>query len=249
MRRLFLPLLALCLVLPCAADFAALVKSGDAHDEKQEFDEALKFYLPAEKIAPNDVALLVKISRQYALRMSDLPKEADKIASARTALTYAERAVALAPNQCDPHLCVAICLGKLTPFLGAKEKVEASRRIKVAADKAVTLDPKNDYAWHLLGRWHQSLANIGGTTRMLAGMIYGGIPAASNDEAVKCFQKAIALNPKRLLHVIELGRTYALMGRKVEAKRYLEKGLVMPNQEKDDPETKQRGRKSLAEIS
>jgi tetratricopeptide (TPR) repeat protein len=249
MNILALLLIALCCAFPAFAGFAELVKSGDVHDARSECDAALQYYLPAEKIDPDNGALLVKISRQYALRMNDLPNKADKVASGKTALAYAERAVAAAPRDCDSHLALAICLGKLTPYIGAKEKIEASRRIKTAADQALALDPKNDYAWHLLGRWHQSLANIGGATRMLAGAIYGGLPAASNDEAVKCFKKSISLNPKRLIHVIELGRTYAMMGRKAEAKQYLEQGLSMPEKEKDDAETKQRGRESLKELS
>jgi tetratricopeptide (TPR) repeat protein len=249
MNILALLLIALCCAFPAFAGFADLVKSGDVHDARSECDAALQYYLPAEKIDPDNGALLVKISRQYALRMNDLPNKADKVASGKTALAYAERAVAAAPRDCDSHLALAICLGKLTPYIGAKEKIEASRRIKTAADQAVALDSKNDYAWHLLGRWHQSLASIGGATRMLAGAIYGGLPAASNDEAVKCFKKSISLNPKRLIHVIELGRTYAMMGRKAEAKQYLEQGLSMPEKEKDDAETKQRGRESLKELS
>lgn len=246
MKVLFLSLLA---ASSAFADLAELVKSGDVHDAKHQFDQALEFYLPAEKLDPDNAKLLVKISRQYALRMADLPRQADKIASGRAGLVYAERAVAAAPGDCDPHLAVAICLGKLTPYLGAREKVEASRKIKISADRAVKVDPRNDYAWHLLGRWHQSLANIGGTTRVLAGIIYGGLPAASNEEAVKCFQKAISLNPRRLIHVVELGRTYAMMGRAAEARRLIQQGLAMPNQEKDDPETKRRGKESLKEIS
>jgi tetratricopeptide (TPR) repeat protein len=242
-------LILLCSAISAFADFAELVKSGDAQEAKFQYDEALKYYLPAEKLKPDDAALLVKISRQYALRMNDLPDKAGKTASGRKALSYAQRAVALAPNQSDPHLAVAICLGKLTPFMGNREMVEASKQIKISAEKAVKLDPKNDYAWHLLGRWHQSLANIGGATRALAGIIYGRLPAASNETAVDCFRKAIALNPDRLVHFVELGRTYGMMGREAEAKRYLERGLAMPDRERDDPETKQRGRASLKQLS
>jgi tetratricopeptide (TPR) repeat protein len=249
MKFLLVPLVVLCSVTSAFADYQELVKKGDVHDAKFEFDEALKYYLPAEQIKPKDVDLLVKISRQYALRMSDLPKKADKIASCRKGLAYAERAVMSAPQHGDAHLCVAICLGKLTPFLGAGDKIDTSRKIKTSADQAVKLDPKNDYAWHVLGRWHQLLANINGGTRTLARIAYGGLPAASNDEAVKCFQKAMALNPRHLVHVIELGRTYALMGRKAEAKKYIEMGLAMPNTQKDDAETKARGRATLKEIS
>lgn len=249
MKFLLISLIAWLGVVSARADFDELVKSGDVFDAKSQSEQALKYYLPAEKLGPKNAALLVKISRQYALRMNDLPKEADKIASCRLGLGYAERAVATAPGECDPHLSVAICLGKLTPFLGNKERVEASRQIKISADKAVKLDPKNDYAWHILGRWHQALANIGGVSRMFASAVYGGLPDASNDTAVECFKKAMSLNPTRLVHVIELGRTYGMMGRKVEAKKYLEKGLAMPNKEKDDAETKQRGKASLKEVS
>jgi tetratricopeptide (TPR) repeat protein len=249
MKRCIIPLLAYLGTMVASADFTALVKAGDIQDAKFQADEALKSYLPAEKLEPKNAALLVKISRQYVFKMSGLGSKAAKVASCRMGLAYAERAVAAAPNECDPHLSVAICLGKLTPFVSNREAIEASRQIKTSVDQAVKFDPKSDYAWHILGRWHQAVANIGGATRMLAGVIYGTLPTASNDTAVQCFQKAMGLNPKRLVHVVELGRTYAMMGRKVEARKFLEMGLAMPNREKDDPETKQRAQASLKEIS
>ena len=42
--------------------------------------------------------------------------------------------------------------------------------------------------------------------------------------------------------------TAALMGRKEEAKKFIEQGLAMPNRDKDDPETKERGRKTLKSL-
>lgn len=249
--KIVLLLLISAVLAPLSArgGFAELVARGDVHDRKFQHEQALEAYLPAEKLMPDDPALLVKIARQYALRMNDLPNDAAKVASGRTALRYAERAVVLAPNECDPHLSVAICWGKLSPFLKTQEKVAASRKIKDSAARAVKLGPKNDYAWHLLGRWHQALANMGTATRAVAKLIYGGLPAASNDEAVACFKKAIAINPKRLIHTVELGRTYAMMGRDDEARKWIRKGLAMPNQEKDDPETKRRGQATLDDIS
>jgi tetratricopeptide (TPR) repeat protein len=243
------PLLAVLASAAAWADFATLVEKGNVHDRKFQTEQALSYYLPAEKLNPNDPALLVKIARQYAFRMSELEKKTDQIQAGRTALRYAERAVALAPNQCDPHLSVAICWGKLTPLLGNKEKIAASKQIKSSAERAVKLNPRDDYAWHLLGRWHQALANTGSATRAIAKLIYGELPAASNEEAVACFEKAIALNPARLIHKVELGRTYAMMGRHVEARKLIQQGLAMPNVEKDDADTKRRGRATLEEIS
>lgn len=228
--------------------FAELVRQGDAHDTKYQPDAALQYYLPAEQLDPTNAALLVKIARQHVFRMPGLKSKADQLTSGRTALAYAERAVKAAPNESDSHLSVAICWGKLTPLLGNKESVAASRQIKTAAETAVRLNPRSDYAWHLLGRWHQELAQIGGLTRGLALVVYGGLPAASHDEAVRCFEQALMLRPDRLIHHIELGRTFAAMGRIDEAQKYLQQGLAMPNKEKDDPETKQRGRATLKQL-
>lgn len=241
-------LLAALIASHAFADFAELVKQGDVADAKFKPEAALESYLPAEKLNPNDASLLVKIARQYVYRMADLSSKAEQLKSGRTALAYSERAVKLAPKDSDPHLAVAICLGKLSPLLGNKEGIEASHKIKTEAQMAAKLNPKDDFAWHLLGRWNQELAQIGGVTRAIAMVVYGALPSASYDESVKCFQKAIALNPKRLIHYVELGRTYALMGRKEEAKKFIDQGLAMPNRDKDDPETKERGRKTLKEL-
>ncbi len=244
-----LTLLAAMLVAGHAfGDYNELVKQGDAYDARFKPEQALESYLPAEKLNPNDASLLVKIARQYVYRMADMSSKAEQLKSGRTALAYSERAVKLAPRNSDPHLAVAICLGKLSPLMGNKESIEASHRIKTEAGTAAKLNPRDDFAWHLLGRWNQELAQIGGVTRAIAMVVYGALPSASYDEAVKCFQKAIALNPNRLIHYVELGRTYALMGRKEEAKKFIEKGLAMANRDRDDPETKERGRKTLQSL-
>jgi hypothetical protein len=65
---------------------------------------------------------------------------------------------------------------------------------------------------------------------------------------VRCFEKAIALNPNRLMHCIEIGRTYALMDRDADARKFITKGLAMPETEKDDPETKNLGRQILKQL-
>lgn len=246
--KLHLFLCVMALALNASANVDELIRAGDAHDAQFKPDAALKCYLPAEKERPEDPVLLVKIARQYVFRMDDLPSKSDKMDSAKTGLSYAERAVKAAPQTSDPHLAIAIVYGKMTPLLGNKEKIEISKKIKEAAEKAVNLNPKDDYAWHLLGRWHQAMAGMSGLTRGIAQLVYGELPAASNEEAVKCFEKALALNPQRLIHHVELGRTYAQMGRTEDAKKAINRGLSMPNREKDDPETKQRGRATLQEL-
>lgn len=67
--------------------------------------------------------------------------------------------------------------------------MEAARRIKASAEKAASLDPNSDYAWHILGRWHQGMAGANSLLLGLAKMVYGDIPPASNEQAVIFFRK------------------------------------------------------------
>ena len=48
-----------------------LIQKGDVFYDKLQAAEALKFYLPAEKLDSNNVRLLVRIARQYRHLMSD----------------------------------------------------------------------------------------------------------------------------------------------------------------------------------
>ncbi len=219
---------------------------GDQFDRVFQADKALRHYLPAQQLDPKNVPLMLRIARQYRHLMTDATNDAEKLRLGGIALDYGKRAAALAPNDSEAQLSPAITYGKMLSLQGSKEQVQASPRIKVAADKALRLDPRNDVAWHVLGRWHQVLANISGLKRTLGGMLYGTLPVTTNEAAVACFDKAIAINPKRLRHYIELGRTYAQMGKNAEARLFLEKGLAMPNLEHDDRELKHRGREALA---
>ena len=92
------------------------------------------------------------------------------------------------------------------------------------------------------------MADVGAVKRALAQIAYGKLPAATNEEAAQCFERAIALNPNRLMHYVELGRTYARMGRTDDARKFITKGLGMAETEKDDPETKSKGREVLAKL-
>lgn len=228
-----------------AVDF---LKKGVACDQRFEATEALKFLSAAEKLDPKNVEVLVLTARQYRHLMVDAKSTEEKLRLGRLALGYSQRAAALGPNEADAQLATAVTYGKMLPLLGTAEQVDASPRIKSSVDKALRLDPRSDTAWHVLGRWHRVLADISGLKRALAGAIYGSLPKGSNDEAAKALEKAVALNPNRLMHHIELGRVYAQMGRKDDARICINKGLAMPNTEKDDPETKERGREALKKL-
>lgn len=227
----------------------SLVAKGDPLDQHLQADEALKYYLPALEQEPENVDLLDRIARQYRHLASDAPDKKEKLRLGHLSLDYALRGAALAPNNAEAQLSPAISYGKMLPFMSSGDQLDASPRIKAACDRTLELDPRNDNAWHILGRWNRVLADVTGVKRMLAGVIYGKLPETSNEEAERCLEKAIALNPNRLIHYIELGHIYLQMGKKDEARENIQKGLSMPNREKDDPEMKEIGRELLTKLN
>jgi tetratricopeptide (TPR) repeat protein len=225
-----------------------LIQQGDVFYDKLQAAEALEFYLPAEKLDPHNVRLLVRIAREYRHLMSDATNARDKLEFGNMALNHAQRAAALAPNDPQTQLALAISYGKMLPMEETRQQIATSRQIKIAVDKVIALDPNNDLAWHVLGRWYLALAEVGGVKRALARVTYGKLPPAKYEDAERCFKKAIELNPNRLMHSIELGRTYAEMGRDADARTLITKGLGMAETEKDDPETKNLGRQTLKKL-
>lgn len=226
----------------------SMIAKGDDFDRLLEARDALQFYLPANKIQPDNVNLLVKIARQYRHMMSDTSVKQEKLRLGNLSLEFAQRAADLAPKNSEAQLSPAISYGKMLPFMKTKDQVDATPKIKASVDRALALDPNNDTAWHILGRWNRVLADVNSIKRVLAKAIYGDLPVTTNEEAERCLKKAIAINPNRLMHYIELGRIYAQMGRKDEAQQFIRKGLTMPEQEKDDAEQKELGRQALKKM-
>src|SRR3954469_24960494 len=88
-----------------------LIAKGDVYYDKLQPAEALKYYLPAEKLDPKNASLLVKIARQYRHLMTDAKSDSEKLRLGKTATDYADRAVSLAPNDPEAQLAIAISYG------------------------------------------------------------------------------------------------------------------------------------------
>ena len=191
----------------------SLVQQGDADDAKHQSRAALVSLLQAEVIEPQNLGVILRISKQYA-DLIDQTKDKDEAKIfAEKALGYARRAVEQDANNAKAHLNLANCYGKLTDFVSNKVKMEYAKLIRDEAQRSIDLDARDDYAWHVMGRWHFGVANLNGVLRTLASFVYGGLPSASNDEAASCLKKAAELAPQRMMHHAELAKVYTAMGK------------------------------------
>jgi len=206
---------------------------------------ALELYVQADRIKPDDPAILQKIARQYSDLVLDQPTLEGKKRYAQTALDYAMRAVALNPRDPVNVLSLAVCHGKLAVYSDTRTKIRYSRLVKEEAERALVIDPNYAWAHHLLGRWHHEVAGLGAASRWLVRLFYGGLPDASHEQAVVHLRRAVELEPDELNHHLELGFALAAAGDKAGARTNWQYGLKLPSRGKHDEASKQRAREAL----
>lgn len=223
----------------------SLIAAGTAAEGRFDVRTALDCFRKADALQPNDAFILQKISKQLSDGLEDIPDVQERTKQTQEALRYSQRALELAPHDPVCLLSMAVCYGKLTATADNATKVEYSRRVKRYAEEALAIDPKYDWAHHLLGRWNYEVALIGGPTRVAARLFYGGLPAASCKEAILHLEKAVELNPKVPSHHTELGYAYLASGDKARAAEQWKKSLELPSLEKHDESSKARARAGL----
>jgi tetratricopeptide (TPR) repeat protein len=227
---------------------ASILEAALAAEARLDSRAALQLYEQADAARPNDAFILQKIARQYSDLVVEQPDVEAKKRYAQTALDFAQRAVALKPDDPVNVLSLAVCHGKLAVYSDTKTKIRYSRLVKEEAERALALDP--DYAWahHLLGRWHYEVADLGATSKFFVRLLYGGLPPASFDEGIRHLQRATELEPDELNHWLELGFAHAAAGRQDTARTKWTRGLAMPSRSKHDEPAKQRARAALASL-
>lgn len=214
--------------------FGNLVAQGDLAGKKGDFATAVKLYSAAEQLEIGNATNLCALAKCYCDLMHFADSPSLRKILAQEALACSQTAVKADPHSALAHICVAICYAKNFPYADNQTKVYFSRSIKSESEEAIALDPKQDVAYYLLGRWNYGVANMNLFYRGLVRIIYGGLPAASNAEALKDLKQAVALNPNRVIHHAELAKVYLATGQKELARCELEKCARLKPLDVDD---------------
>jgi tetratricopeptide (TPR) repeat protein len=246
MRLILALLLSVSLARADKAD--TFVAKGDAADAKNRNHEALPFYLAADQARPDDADILWRVAKQYSQLMEETSSASEKKVLGQKALAAAERAKAINPKNASVRLSLAIVYGRVALIESNRRKVELSRLIRDEAEAAIQLDARQDYAYHVLGRWNYEMAGVNPVLKTMGQAIYGRFPDASHEKAAEYFQKAVAIAPRQVAHHVELGRTYVALGEKEKARAEFEAALALPSVVKDDDAAKQRARLALQRL-
>lgn len=210
---------------------------------------ALKKYQEAEKLAPDNYDVLWGTSRSYIDIGEHLPGTTDEqrqkqLEYYQKALDYANKTVQAHPTMAQGYLRRAIANGRVALFKGVWESLDLVKAVKADAEKAIALDPKDATAEYILGRTHAKVSEKPSIVRWPLGLSW-----ASYEEAVKHYEKAIALRPEFVMYRLDAARAYAELEEYDAARKQLNAIPQIPDKDEDDPKFREEAKQLLKEIA
>jgi len=229
------------------ADFVA---DGDRDHVAMQARAALGDYERAIALDSTDYDALCKAAREAVDLGEFEPDAATKQQDFDTALRFARRAVAVNPTGPDGHFHVARALGREALAVGGKKRIKYAKEVRAEALAALAADSNHPGALHVMGVWNAEVMRLSGIERFIARNLLGGgiLGTASWKDAVRYMEQSVAIEPKRVVHHLDLGKIYADIGDKAKAREQFEIVIATPAAEYNDPHYKQDAERRLAHL-
>lgn len=229
-----------------------LLEQGIAYEKQLQPDLALKCFEEAYLIGEGNVKDTARL--RVAKNMADMSMDMKKTNAERQKLCtraaeIAQELVDTMPGEANNHVALSCCLGRLAIFSSNQMKVKLASAVKKHAELAECIEPDNDLALHILGRWQNEAAQVNRFVRALIRVVYGDtLGSGSHESALQYFRKAAELNPTRLVHRLEVGRTYYFLGLHDLAFMHLEQAVLMEAEDVTDHHLRREGEELLHKL-
>lgn len=195
-------------------------------------------------------AWLVKAANDAVDKAEFNPSEEQRKSLYRSAEQYARHAVTANPNDAEGHFQLARAIGRNALSMGSRDRVKYASVVRNEALAALKLDPKHAGALHVMGVWNAEVMRLSGFTRMIAKNLLGGrvFGEANWDNAQKYLEEAVAVEPDRITHRLDLGMVYADRGMKDKAREQFEWIANAPLVEYNDRNYKEEAARKLKDL-
>ena len=253
-RRLWLAgaLGALAVVpLSLAAQSAAdRIAQGDRDHAAGNAPSALKHYEEALALDPKSYDALVKATREAVDVGEYNPDEGERDRLYTAAEQYARRAVEVNPGDAEGHFELSRALGRKALSLGKRDQVRYAGDVRKEALEALRINPKHPGALHVMGRWNYEILRLNGLVRMFARTVLGGavFGEANWDAAQHYLEQAVALEPNRIVHHLDLARVYAARDNKERARQEYEAAIKAQPTEFNDRRYQDEARREIEDV-
>lgn len=227
----------LCLAGTAGAQTAAEhLAEGDRAYAALDIPSALDHYEKAIAGSPTSYEALWKAARTAIDLGTPAPDEARRNTLFGKAEQYGRRAVAANPGDAEGHFVLAWALGKTALTQSARGRVKYGTDVRAQALECLRIKPDHTGCLHVMGVWNAEVMRLNGLVRLIAKNILGGrvFGAASWPEAVRYMEAAVAGDPQRVVHRLDMGEIYRDTGDKAKARAQFETGLRLPNTDYND---------------
>jgi tetratricopeptide (TPR) repeat protein len=234
-----------------AQSVADHIAAGDRAHATFNSAEALKEFEAVIALDSTNAEALGKASRAAVDIGESEQNRARRDSLFRVGERYARRAVAANPNDPENHFHLARALGRAALSVGVRDRVKYAKEIRAAALQALELDANHPGALHVMGVWNAEVMRLNGVQRFFAKTVLGGgiLGTANWKDAVSYMERAVAVDPERLTHRLDLAKIYIDVKQTEKAREQLEH-ITAATQQTDinDPVYKREAQQLLGKL-
>lgn len=226
------------------------VAMGDRDHAAMNLASALRHYEAAIAADPNNYLALCNASRD-AVDLGEFnssPEERTRLYA--SAQQYATRATKANPGDAEGHFLLARAIGRNALTMGTRDKIKYAGEVRDHAMEALKINPKHAGALHVMGVWNAEVMRLNGFSRMVAKNFLGGkvFGEASWDNARSYMERAVAIEPNRSTHHLDLGRVYMDMGDNARAKEQFDATVRVAGADYNDKNYKSNAEEMLRKL-
>jgi tetratricopeptide (TPR) repeat protein len=233
-----------------AQSAAEHIAEGDKEHAALNDAAALKHYEAALALEPTNYTALTKAAYDAVDLGEFNPSAEQRTALYKSAEQYARRAVAANPDGVEGHFELARAIGRNALTMGTRDRIKFAGVVRDEALAALKIDPKHAGALHVMGVWNAEVMRLNGLSRMIAKNFLGGkvFGEASWDNAQRYLEQAVANDPNRITHHLDLAAVYADRDNKAKAIEEYEWIARAPVMEYNDRRYKEEAEKRLKDL-
>jgi tetratricopeptide (TPR) repeat protein len=242
--------LIFCTELAVAQSPAQQIATADSIYAQFKPEDALPHYLAAIGTDSSNYEALWKAARSEVDLAESERDEGRRNRYSIAAEALARKAIRVKPQDPEAHFHLARALGRRALSVGVRDRVKFATEVRGEALEALKYDANHPGALHVMGVWNAEVMRLNGISRFLAKNVLGGrvFGEASWDKAVSYMERAVAVDPDRIVHRLDLGKIYADLGDKAKARTQLELAANGRRVDFNDPAYQREAQAALAKL-
>lgn len=232
----------------------AFTQDQKLHEEARSLERQLKTeeavlkYQEILKKEPSDQMALLRIAELFCMMGNEAEQDEKKLQQYQYASSYVDKLWAMDSATADAHYAKALITGRMIGFSPVREKAFMTKKLKDEVDKALQIQPNHIKAMYTLAKWNDEVSSLNAAAKAAMKVFFGGLPAASVEEAIKLYQAVRKLSPTFIINNFDLALALKKTGKSDQAIEILNAQMKYPVKSREDQLYKNKSKELLASL-